>query len=305
MDLMKQMEQQVGMKYIRWRQAGYIVSFLLAAILLGAGLYVYSESDIRDNHAISWISFLPMVAMAYGSLLLLAVAVIEVRVRHARAGTLDRLAAYLTDCQEEERHELSSRLHDDVGASLATLKMEIETLRRRCKQCGNPEGWDRADLLLQHLLDEVRGLSALLYPRMIGSIGLRYAIQEMVDRVCGSGFDVQLNLEDVPVELGPERSLCALRTVQEAVINVRRHAQATRIAISLSIHGASLSGAVEDNGKGWRNAAEGMGMTLIRERLRKLGGQLSLSHSELGGACVRFDIPMQEPQELKRQQKKA
>jgi len=280
-------------------RAGYFASVMLAGVLLLAGLVVYGSARMRGDGLLpgGWQDYLPIVAMAYGSLLLLAVAVIEVRVRHVRAGTLDRLIDNLTQCQEQERNDLSARLHDDVGALLTALKLELEGVERKG---GVAEAeWVRVDALLVRLLDEVRGLSALLYPRMIGRVGLTYALEEMIRRICAGKLDVELDLGHGLDGLDPDRSLCVLRFVQEAVINACRHAQAHRITVSVGCEAGALEGRVADDGRGWRDGDEGMGLTLMRERIRKYGGTLACERSAEGGACVRFEMP--SASKLKRQ----
>lgn len=274
-------------------RTGYFVSVALASVLLVAGLVVYSHGRLRgaDSQAGGWQGFLPMVAMAYGSLLLLAVAVIEVRVRHVRAGVLDQLMAHMTQSQEQERHELSGRLHDNVGALLTALKMEIEGLQRHSGSAGCPE-WDRVDALLANALDEVRGLSALLYPRMIGRMGLKPALEELTERLCGDKLEVTLAVDDGVRDLDAEQSLCILRVVQEAVINVCRHAEACCVRIVIDCDGDMLRCLVADDGKGWRHEREGMGLTLMRERIRKMGGTMTCAAASTGGAAVRVEMPM-------------
>ena len=282
-------------------RVGYFVSVGLACVLLAAGLLVYRHARSQDEMRVrgNWQETLPMVAMAYGSLLLLAVAVIEVRVKHVRAGslvmrthTLDELIAHLTQCQEQEREQLSVRLHDDVGGLLAALKLELEAA-----VWAGPEkvvARERVDRLIGRLFAEVRGLSALLYPRMIGMVGLRGALDELAGRLRSGKLGVELEIEDGLDALEPERGLCVLRVIQEAIVNANRHADAGRIRVSLWFEGCILKGTVDDDGKGWEQDAEGMGLTLMRERLRKLGGRLALETSPQNGARVRFELPLEE-----------
>jgi signal transduction histidine kinase len=274
-------------------RAGYFASVFLAGVLLVAGLAVYSHGRLNEEVKIQrgWQGYLPMVAMAYGSLLLLAVAIIEVRVRHVRVGVLDTLMAHMTQAQEQERHELSGRLHDNVGALLTALKMEIEGLQRQHQAVGSPE-WERVDNLLAGVLDEVRGLSALLYPRMIGRMGLKPALEELTERLCAGKLDVSLNVSDAVMELTPDQSLCMLRVVQESIINVCRHANAHAIRIEIESEGQTIKGLVADDGKGWQHSREGMGLTLMRERIRKFGGMMSVVSVREGGAGIRFEMPV-------------
>jgi signal transduction histidine kinase len=206
-----------------------------------------------------------------------------------RARTLDDLVAHLTRCQEQERAELSVRLHDQVGGLLTALKLEIEGIARN----GGHEtaDWNRVEIVFQRLYDEVRGLSSLLYPRMIGTMGLKSAMEEMVARLHSGPVEIRLEVDEPVAGLDSESGLCVLRIVQEAIVNVGRHAGAGMIAITLQYTEGTLIGTVDDDGRGWCGDDEGMGLTLMRERVRKLGGELVLGASPQGGARVRFAIP--------------
>ena len=282
-------------------RVSYFTSVMVACVLLAAGLLVYRHARANDEMRVrgDWQDTLPMVAMAYGSLLLLAVAVIEVRVNHVRAGslvmrtnTLDELIDHLTQCQEREREQLSVRLHDDLGGLVAALKLELEALDWTRVQ--DPAARSRTSRLIEHLFAEVRGLSAVLYPRMIGMVGLKGALDELVGRLRSGKLVVDLDAPAEIDDLDAARGLCVLRIVQECLVNANRHAKAGRAHVAIRFENRTLRGIVDDDGKGWEKDAEGMGLTLMRERVRKLGGRLALETSPQGGARVRFEVPMQE-----------
>jgi signal transduction histidine kinase len=272
-----------------------LFSVSLALILLIAGSVIYypmiANGMPLDSNRIT--TFLPIVAMAYGSLLLLVVAMIEGRMLLSRSGTLvlrnqtlDDLVEHLTKCQEEERERTSARLHDVVGNLVVALKMEIEDL---CADSSDSEQYGRILDLLGKLMDEVRGISSLLYPRMIGTMGLRGAMEEMVDRLQSQSMKITLDMPESSVPLDKDESLCVLRVVQEAILNAIRHSNAGHIHCSILSEDGCLSGTIDDDGNGWEENAEGMGLTLMRERIRKVGGILCLEESPRRGARVRFE----------------
>jgi signal transduction histidine kinase len=283
-------------------RVGYFVSVALAGVFLLVGLCVYRYTQVHPERLMhgGWQDVLPTVAMAYGTLLLLAVAIIEIRVRHVRADslvlrarTLDDLVAHLTECQEAERESLSVKLHDDLGGTLTALKLEIEAIER--KDGNNAEDWRRVNRLTEDLFERVRGLSALLYPRMIGKVGLNGALEELASRFRSDRLDIVLSVSSAPSAPSaptPDQGLCVLRVVQEAIVNASRHAEARRVWVSLEYENGRLIGAVDDDGMGWHGDGAGMGLTLMRERVRKLGGRLTLEDSARGGARVRFSIPV-------------
>lgn len=282
-----------------FRRVGYFTSVMLACALLVAGLLVYGHGRLRGdfqerNH---WQQALPMVAMAYGSLLLLAVAIVEIRVKHVRAGalvvrnqTLDDVVEYLASCQEQERAQLSGRLHDDVGGLLAALKLELES--DEWGECLSKESRHRARRLLDQLFAEIRGMAALLYPRMIGLVGVKGALAELASRLNSKQIHLAMDVDPQVDQLDATAGLCVLRVVQEAIVNAGRHGRASRIQVKLAVAAGQLHGVVDDDGRGKQDTTEGMGLTLMRERLRRLGGELDLDASPHGGVRLRFVLPM-------------
>jgi signal transduction histidine kinase len=280
------------------KRVGYFSSIVLAGLLLAAGMVIYGLAHLRvDGVMEGWVGYLPLGAMAYGSLLLLAVAVIEVRVRHVREGclvvracTLDDLVNHLTRCQEKERAELSARLHDDVGGMLTALKMELEGVKRS-KERRESEIWGRVDLLFEKLYAEVRGLSGLLFPRAIGALGLKGALEELTDRFKGGTLQIHLELFFSSHEIPHEVSLCVLRIVQEGIVNAGRYSEGKHVWVRLEQTPDGLNGSIDDDGLGWGTSEDGMGLTLIQERVRRLGGRVDFCPSPRGGARLAFELP--------------
>lgn len=289
----------------------YVGALLVSALLLLAGIVVYGRLRAWEHGLPDRDDVLPALAMAYGSLLLLAVGIVEARVRHVgaaawgrRALALDRLVERLTAAQEREREELSAHLHDRLGARLTALRLELEALARRrdrgargATACGDStqapdDAWRRIFGTMDETLADVRGLSATLYPRLIGTFGLAGAVDEVATRMRAAGTAVHVACADGVGDIAAEPALCALRVVQEGLLNVTRHAQARNTWITLTLRGNRLSGSIEDDGVGCKSPREGLGLTLMRDRLRRLGGTLRTAQSPRGGAGLWFELPI-------------
>lgn len=273
-----------------------LFSILLALILLLTGLIIYYpiiEKGLALEDS-SLRKYLPIVAMAYGSLMLLVVAIVEGRMFMSRSGalvlrnqTLDELIDCLTQLHEDERKETSSRLHDTVGSLAVALKLEIESV------CGYSEakGTHRHVYeILDELIAEVRGIASLMYPRMLGTLGLKDTLEDLVGGLENQGMNIEIDIGELPENLTRSQELCVFRVVQEAILNAIRHSNARRIYLAIDCSGDTLMGSVEDDGEGWGNAGEGMGLTLMRERLHKAGGDLYRDESPRGGARIKFEL---------------
>ncbi len=314
------------------RRVGYFSSVALAFALLMAGLCAYGLAQRGEvvQSSGSWVHILPAVAMAYGSLLLLAVAIIEVRVRHVRADslvlrarTLDQLIVHLTQCRETDRERISKWLHDRIAGRLTKLKAEIELLESSPK-IGHAD-WKRLEETIANDLDEVRAMSVLLFPRIIGKLGLKAALKEMVARQQQSleleiTLDVTGDLDSIGRKDGSPRdcetrdgvseygkpetmddvALCVYNVIQESLVNVQRHAGAGQARITLRRDAKSIAGSVCDDGRGSTNASEGMGLTLARERIGSLGGRFTAENSPKGGFRVAFEVPLRTELTIKK-----
>ncbi|MDD5706163.1 MAG: histidine kinase [Kiritimatiellae bacterium] len=282
-------------------RVGYVVAITLAALLLCVGLAVYGR--MREWHGMGpwrdWMGSIPAVAMSYGTLLLLAAAIVESRVRHVhaaawarRARELDGLVAALTDRQEKEYEALSGRLHDDVGAVLAAARFEADAAL--AKPGADAAARQRLLDTLDHAIGEVRGLSATLFPRMVAQFGLSAGLREIAQRFEAAGMRVLLEIDPAADRVGPELARVLARAAQEGLVNARRHGQAGQVRIRLEQCGGRIEGLIEDNGSGCgENAHEGLGLSLLRERLRRLGGQMRIEPRPEGGAALILSVPVQ------------
>ena len=113
---------------------------------------------------------------------------------------------------------------------------------------------------------------------------------------------IDIDADSMIPRLSPEIEISLFRVVQEAITNVIRHAEASRVAISLRLQGNSLELAVRDNGRGFdtnevvERAAAGrhLGLLGIRERIRMLGGKVEIESTPEQGTEVRVRIPLGE-----------
>jgi signal transduction histidine kinase len=195
-----------------------------------------------------------------------------------------------------ERGRMSREMHDVLAHSLSALALQLETTRLLARSRGVDEdvavAIDRAHHLAASGLDEARRAIAtqrgdeLPGPERIGPLADAFAEQ--------SGLPVAVETHGEPRELAPEARLAVYRTAQEALTNVRRHATAERVEVTLdyrpdttvlvvedhSIDGAPAPVAVGAGGGGY-------GLTGMRERAELLGGEL---HAEATGDGFRVEL---------------
>jgi two-component system, NarL family, sensor kinase len=205
----------------------------------------------------------------------------------------ERLASDLA----EERRRIRRDLHDGLGPNLATIVMGLD--QTRAVHRDDPE---RADELLRELKDQtreaiedIRNLVYGLRPPALDDLGLLGAVRHILATTTArSTLVVDLTVPtELPV-LPAAIEVAAYRIVQESVTNVLRHARASRVDVTLTCLDGELRVAVHDDGCGLpHDAIAGVGLTSIRERVRDVGGRVSIRSD--GGTTVEASLPVERP----------
>ncbi len=220
---------------------------------------------------------------------------IALAVRNAQLYTQLRQSAVL-----EERFRLSREMHDGVAQTLGYLGMQAERLEQLV---------ERGDTtLLPQELKELRRVIADAYLDVRETIdGLRLTVDQpggfvgalqthVEDFTRRTGLPVDCSCVDTPPNLPPDVALHLLRITQEALTNVRRHASAHHVWVSLARENGSLELTVSDDGQGFDLGSpldrQHVGLSSMRERVRSLDGQLTLATSPGQGTRITARVPM-------------
>ena len=215
---------------------------------------------------------------------------------------LRELAGALVHAQDDERRRIGRDLHDATGQVLASLELKLERLARL--GAGSVPALrpllDDCVSLAHRCAAEIRTASYLLHPPLLDEIGLTSALRWLADGLRDrGGLEVHLELPDSMERLPREQELAVFRVAQEALTNVRRHAMSPRVTIRLFETAEALVLEIEDSGRGMRTGAGtpserlagGVGLAGMAERMRQLGGSLSV-RSSASGTCVRAELPL-------------
>lgn len=218
--------------------------------------------------------------------------------------SLRELSVRLLRAQDEERRRLGRDLHDSIGQYLAVLKMGLDSLiSTGAIRDDHPARKQLADCLglADQSIKELRTMSYLLYPPMLEEMGLTTAVHWYVEgfsKRCG--IDVHLDVSPALGRLPRDLELAAFRVLQEALTNVHRHSGSSVAYVRIAAQDGCLALEIKDFGKGIpavilepsREALGTMGVGLrgMNERVRQLGGTLSLRSD--GGARVSVSLPL-------------
>ncbi len=217
---------------------------------------------------------------------------------------LSDLLNRLISAQEEERKLVAYDLHDGLIQTLVGAHLSLNNyLMLRQQAPEQAEGLLRQALQdLQQAIREGRRLIQGLRPTVLDDLGLALAVQEVLEAMMTEqGWHVDLDVQ-VPRRLPPSVEITAFRIVQEALNNVRKHAAARRVRVSLTVRDGRLYGLVQDDGRGFdldqvaRAAGEraAVGLHSMRERARLLGGEWHIQSQPGAGTTVTFWLPLPE-----------
>jgi two-component system sensor histidine kinase DegS len=221
----------------------------------------------------------------------------------------DSLRFYLREvlaAQEEERKRIARELHDDAGQSLLLLTHRLDAIasdpRNKLSEPVQEELTQLHSLAVE-TLGGLRRYAQELRPAILDDLGLVAALEWMADNlITENGIDVDVQLDMQGGELPHEAQLALFRIAQEALSNIRRHAQASKVVIRLESAAGRLRMLITDNGKGFEVPVQitdlsiggKLGLIGMQERAQLLRGTLSIQ-SELGkGTTVTVDIPLED-----------
>ena len=215
---------------------------------------------------------------------------------------LQALSAQLMSIQETERARLSRELHDEIGQALATLRLELARLESSVREdLPDIHGrLERSRAIVDSTVKVVRNISLMLRPSLLDDLGLVAALQWLAeDSTRRTGIQCQVRDDDhVSDDLPIEIRTCVYRVVQEAVHNAEKHAQASRVTITLAQRRGVVEVQVDDDGIGLANgdlepwkAGAHLGILGMRERVTGLNGEFSIGPEPGGGTRVSVQLP--------------
>jgi signal transduction histidine kinase len=230
-----------------------------------------------------------------GGCLLVALvsAVITVRIAarvfrqmEAQSTELSRVSFRMLETQEATARRFSHELHDELGGSLTAIKTNLTS--------PNPNIEDSIKLI-DDAITNVRTLSQLLRPTILDDFGLDAGIRWLAERFSErTGIDADYR-SHFDGRLADETETHLFRIVQEALTNVARHANASRVTIFLRVENGNIRLTLSDNGRGFPQSPPGhtgMGLTGMRARARSAGGDCAISSTSGGGVTVDVTAPI-------------
>lgn len=221
----------------------------------------------------------------------------QAEIKRSRA-QLAELSAHDERVKENERTRIAREIHDDLGGNLTAIKMAVAMLTRRlpAEDSGLMEKAGYVDSLVDRTIDSVHRISGDLRPSVL-DCGLVAAIDwqtKEFEKQLGIPCEFSSNKEEIELHL--DQATALFRIFQEALTNIGKHAQASRIAVRLDCGTRSVQLEISDNGKGMaatdRLKPKSFGIRGMVERANFLGGNLSINPGSRGGTVLAITIPL-------------
>jgi PAS domain S-box-containing protein len=203
----------------------------------------------------------------------------------------------LQQAQEDERKRIARELHDELGQQLTLIRFELLKLVRAEAPAQLRQQAQALIKATDTMIATVRRVATALRPGILDDLGLQAALEWLVtDFRNRTGIRCEAALEPVPENLDEVRSVALFRILQEALTNVARHAQSTRVTIRLQRTAEALVLEVRDNGRGITDAhltgSNSIGLFGMQERALLVGGRVSIEGRPGEGTTVTARIPL-------------
>jgi PAS domain S-box-containing protein len=212
---------------------------------------------------------------------------------------LRSLASELSLTEARERKRIAADLHDRIGQALALTRIKLGTLKAGTHSTKQIESIEETIRLIEVTIREVRTLIFELSSPLLYEVGLKAAVEQLVEQVQDQhGIPISLDDDGLPKPLTIDGSVVLFQAIRELLLNVVKHATAHRIRVSMSRHNNAVEITVQDDGVGFHASRQafrpgrqgGYGLFSIRERLEYLGGSMTVESTP--GRGTRADLAL-------------
>ena len=213
--------------------------------------------------------------------------------------TLSSISGRLIEAHEQERTWIARELHDDISQQLALVAMDLDRQKQDLHASAAKLGRDirKSAKQVSDLVSDIYAMSHRLHSSKLDSLGLKAAAAGFCKELSKRhNVEIDFHAEGVPRQIPQGIALCLFRVLQEALQNATKHSRSKHFRVSLvgSLNEIYLT--VSDPGLGFDPEealkGTGLGLTRMKERLRLVNGELSLSTQLDRGTTIRVRVPI-------------
>lgn len=212
-----------------------------------------------------------------------------------RQSELKEMTSKLLSVQEEERKRVARELHDDLSQRLAVIAIEAGTLGMNVDDSLIKGSLANIKKGLVSVAEDTHALSRRLHPSILDDLGLVEALKSEIDRYqTREGISTYLFCTARSIEVSDEVALAIFRIVQEALRNIAKYSEASKVDVALNVLKGTLVLQISDNGMGFdidsARRLPGLGLKSMMERAKLIGGNLTI-HSEINqGTSIELQL---------------
>lgn len=245
---------------------------------------VPDEGDTMSQVLVSWIDITDRIKYEQGL---------------KRTGeTLRRLNMHIEEAREKERSQIAMNLHDDLGQQLTAMRMNLSWLRKRIgvQSALVSDKLDEVELIIENSIGTVQKISSELRPAILYDLGLKDAVEwHMKQNLGPAGIKGTFRLAPRDLKIDEKSSIVLFRIIQEALTNIIRHSGAEKADVTIMKSPSHIELVIRDNGKGIDDDAvndpKSFGITSIKERIKNISGEFTITGEKGRGTVLRVKIP--------------
>ncbi len=213
---------------------------------------------------------------------------------------LRSLSAEIARVEESERCRFAIYLHDEIGQSLALLRMKLGSFATASKSKSDKHDIKVLRDLLETIIEQTRTLTFELSPPVLHQLGLEAAIEWTGEKISRDhGLDFTFNDDGMAKSLNPDLQAILFRCVRELMLNTVKHAKAKRLTVAIAREDEKILYTIADDGLGFdpslhdtRTEETGFGLLSVREHLATMSGNCRIQSTPGQGTRITLTVPV-------------
>ena len=284
------------------QKLSYVVTLERWQWMMGTGLYLddieAEVANIREQVEINIRdTFFKTLLIVLTAIIIITAIGFAINLRETRLADtrLQESVHKFVQLQVSERRRFARELHDGINQLLVAVKYRLETANNKINRNESLESKDlnQCSEVLDETIREVRRISHDLRPSLLDDMGLEPAVVSLLDQFqerTKIKVISEIDLEDC--KLREDIEITLYRLIQEALTNIERHANASRVQLRIGSEQSNIVFSISDNGIGFDQnkqslMSDGIGLKNMRERVELLSGDFTLSSKPDKGTSIR------------------
>jgi len=279
---------QSGVLPVLWQLGLHLA--MIAAVMMIAAVFMPLEQFILPTS---------VLLLTNGAVVLMGYLIVRDEQTQLALETANRkLTEYATQAEElatmRERNRLAREIHDNLGHYLTVVNTQIEAARTVLDTDRERSIYllERAQALTKDGLTEIRRSVAALRSAPVEQRPLSDAIRALLSEYGASGLKLEYQVEGEQLPISETVEQVLYRAAQEGLTNLHRHARATAAELRLIFRKDQVSLFLHDNGIGSANPTTGFGLLGVQERVKLIGGRVTIETAPGAGFLLHVEVPM-------------